>query len=235
MGIITKIEDKLGNVVENPFKDKNSLDLLSIEISLKRLMELKRKNILGKVVVPNDLGIIINGKEFEDYEQIWGEFRTILERNLSRWMKEKGYELDGKMGLNLKLGCVENKPFEVYVSYKSANIRDQDSVGEKNQKDADRAAIGQLINIKTGERFKIHPSNFTIGRGEDCAIRINDQAVSRIHALVSYQYGKLVLKDLGSRSGTRVNSEKIKKRNLNHKDRIILGCTELTLFLKCSN
>jgi hypothetical protein len=57
MGIITRIEDKLGNLVENPFRTRSGVDLLGIEICLKRLMELKRRNIFGKVVVPNPRGV----------------------------------------------------------------------------------------------------------------------------------------------------------------------------------
>ena len=78
MGIITRIEDKLGDIVESPFRDKNGLDLLGIEICLKRLMELKRRNIIGKVIVPNDLIIIINKKAYEEYEPFFINSRRHL-------------------------------------------------------------------------------------------------------------------------------------------------------------
>ena len=66
MGIITRIEDKLGDIVENPFKEKNCLDLAGVEVFLKRVVEKNRKNILDRIVLPNFIEIHINEKGYDE-------------------------------------------------------------------------------------------------------------------------------------------------------------------------
>lgn len=235
MGIITKIEDKLGDLVENPFRDRNVLDPLSMEICLKRLIELKRKNILGKVIVPNDLMIVINEKEFQEYEPFLEEFKGTMQKNLCGWMREKGYEMTEGMKLTFKEEPLETKPFETVVSYKKAknskgnnDQTDSTTDEEKDHPQAGRVIIGELIDKRAGKRFKIDRNTTIIGRGEDCAIRIDDPTVSRKHASLSFHHGKGIIGDLGSKSGTRVNCERVHKKILSSGDRIEVGSTELT-------
>lgn len=55
----------------------------------------------------------------------------------------------------------------------------------------------------SGRRHRVEPPA-TIGRGEDADIIIDDAQVSRAHACIAYEDGRLVLKDLESRNGTAV-------------------------------
>lgn len=217
MGIITKIEDKLWDIVENPFREKDALDLLAIEIWLKRLIEVKRKNILGKILIPNIITIIINKKKFEEYELFLGTFKSTLQKSLIGWVKEKGYEVAGEIELNFREGLLKDKPFEIFVSY-----------GNKYKADPSEIIFGELINKRTGDIFKINQNFIILGRGEDCVIRINDPTVSRKHASLSYQHGKVILEDLESKRGTWVNHQKISKQILRQGDKIMIGGTELT-------
>ena len=223
MGIITKIEDKLGDVVENPFREKDALDLLAIEICLKRLIEVKRKNILGKILIPNIITIIINKKKFEEYELFLDDFKKTLEKSLDDWMKEKGYELPRRVELIFKGGQLEGKTFEVYVSYENRWKADQLQF-----------VVGELINKGTEESFRINQNFIILGRGEDCLIRINDPTVSRKHASLSYQYGKVILEDLKSKCGTWVNHQRICRHILSHGDNIVIGRAEF-VFLDLGN
>ncbi|HEY6561851.1 MAG TPA: FHA domain-containing protein [Polyangiaceae bacterium] len=71
---------------------------------------------------------------------------------------------------------------------------------------------------------------FLIGRGNDCQLALNDPLVSRAHAVVSLQGGTVVLEDLDSRNGVRVNGQRIERiRTLAHGDRIGIGGQELIL------
>jgi Nif-specific regulatory protein len=62
-----------------------------------------------------------------------------------------------------------------------------------------------------------------IGRQGTCAIRIGDSGVSREHAQVWEEAGKLWIRDLGSSNGTRVNGELIKQAMVDVDDTIKLG------------
>jgi pSer/pThr/pTyr-binding forkhead associated (FHA) protein len=235
MGIVTRIEDKLGDIVESPFKGKNGFDLLSIEISLKRLMELKRRNILGRVVVPTFLSVIINRKYFEEYEAFIETFKRTLTKNLDGWAKEKGYEFPNEIEFNFKEASSGEKPFDILVSYKKTNggaaNRVKEASGMAWKKYLGKVGgiiVGELVNKRTGDIFKINQNFIILGRGEDCVIRINDPTVSRKHASLSYQHGKIILEDLESKCGTWINHQRISKQIVRQGDRIMIGGMELT-------
>jgi CheY-like chemotaxis protein len=57
----------------------------------------------------------------------------------------------------------------------------------------------------------VRPSRFpfVIGRGEGCDVLLFDPALSRRHCHLDWRNGKLVVEDLHSRNGTKVNGRKI--------------------------
>jgi FHA domain-containing protein len=68
-----------------------------------------------------------------------------------------------------------------------------------------------------------------IGRAPDCELVLRDSRVSRRHARLAARDGVLVLTDLGSTNGTRVNGHRISEVVLGAGDRILLGETILTI------
>ena len=69
----------------------------------------------------------------------------------------------------------------------------------------------------------------TIGRTPEAAVFVDDTRVSRTHARVRRRGGRLVLTDLGSRNGTRVNASVVQsaERVLARSDVIRVGSTEI--------
>lgn len=63
----------------------------------------------------------------------------------------------------------------------------------------------------------------TIGREEGNSIQINDERISRFHVKIQEDHEKIVLTDLESTNGTKVNGEDIQLRILRHGDMIALG------------
>jgi pSer/pThr/pTyr-binding forkhead associated (FHA) protein len=63
----------------------------------------------------------------------------------------------------------------------------------------------------------------TIGREEGNTIQLNDERVSRFHVKIQEDHEKLVLTDLESTNGTKVNGEDIQLRILRYGDMISLG------------
>jgi hypothetical protein len=71
---------------------------------------------------------------------------------------------------------------------------------------------------------------FVIGRAANCQLSLDDPLVSRSHATLTVKLDTVVLADLGSRNGVRVNGDRIEgKRTLAHGDRISIGSQEMTL------
>lgn len=71
----------------------------------------------------------------------------------------------------------------------------------------------------------IQPEQRTIlvGRGSSVAIDLCHPAVSRWHAELCWSAGKLVVRDLGSRTGTSVNGKRISEQELKERARIEFG------------
>lgn len=63
----------------------------------------------------------------------------------------------------------------------------------------------------------------TIGREEGNSIQLNDERVSRFHIKIQEDHEKLVLTDLESTNGTKVNGEDIQLRILRFGDMISVG------------
>lgn len=183
MGIITKIEDKLGNIVEKPFRDKNSLDPVSIEISLKRAIETKKKNILGKIVIPNKFSLIIDEKAYEEYEPFFDDFKRTLLKSLHAWIKEKGYDAIHEFDVKFSKGAFDEKTFDIFVSYgerierktgRSNDMKTQGLIEKTDGTGATKTIIGELIDTGTGEVFDIYKDETIIGRGSNCTIRLEE-------------------------------------------------------------
>lgn len=67
-----------------------------------------------------------------------------------------------------------------------------------------------------------------IGRGEEADVRIDSVFVSRYHALIVRDGGQDLLLDLGSTNGLLVNSRRILRRALRHRDLIQIGPAKVT-------
>jgi hypothetical protein len=67
----------------------------------------------------------------------------------------------------------------------------------------------------------------TIGREEGNSIQLNDERVSRFHIRIQYDQGQLVLTDLESTNGTKINGEEAHLRILHHGDVVSIGRTTL--------
>jgi serine phosphatase RsbU (regulator of sigma subunit) len=69
----------------------------------------------------------------------------------------------------------------------------------------------------------------TIGRSSDADIQLERSTVSRHHAKIEYQDGVWVLTDLSSRSGTKVNGERIESRKISPRDKVQISRFALRL------
>ncbi len=80
-----------------------------------------------------------------------------------------------------------------------------------------------LDGVDKGRIFRDLDPPVTIGREEGNLVRLNDERVSRFHAKVQHDQGDLILTDLESTNGTRVNGNVIQIRRLRVGDCITLG------------
>jgi pSer/pThr/pTyr-binding forkhead associated (FHA) protein len=77
---------------------------------------------------------------------------------------------------------------------------------------------------QAGQEILIAGPKFLIGRGEECQLRPNSEAVSRQHCVLQVEDGRATVCDLGSRNGTLVNDQPVEGRyTLKTGDRLTIG------------
>ena len=86
-----------------------------------------------------------------------------------------------------------------------------------------------LDGADRGRTFAEVPTPLTIGREEGNPIQLNDERISRFHLKIQDDQDKLVLTDLQSTNGTKVNGESVQIWLLRPGDVIALGRTLLVV------
>jgi ABC-type multidrug transport system ATPase subunit/pSer/pThr/pTyr-binding forkhead associated (FHA) protein len=93
---------------------------------------------------------------------------------------------------------------------------------------------GKSLIFKSGlepklkvEKVSLDKDRITIGRDASNDVVIDHPVVSKRHAEIIKQNGKVILIDLGSTNGTFVNGIKVKRHPLQELDRIVIGPCEL--------
>jgi pSer/pThr/pTyr-binding forkhead associated (FHA) protein len=80
-----------------------------------------------------------------------------------------------------------------------------------------------LEGVDKGRVFRDMAIPVTIGREEGNMLRLNDERVSRFHAKVQHEDGDVIITDLESTNGTRVNGSPVQIRRLRPGDQISIG------------
>ena len=62
-----------------------------------------------------------------------------------------------------------------------------------------------------------------IGRHQECDVRINSPKVSRRHCCLAMAYDRVLIRDLGSRNGVRVNGRVVDESRLYEGDELAIG------------
>ncbi len=81
------------------------------------------------------------------------------------------------------------------------------------------------MTLEKGKRVKKlrFREGFLIGRGNECHVVLEEEAVSRVHAEVQFEQGRWWIRDLQSTNGTYVNGECLERASLSGNTKIRLG------------
>lgn len=88
--------------------------------------------------------------------------------------------------------------------------------------------LSVIEGLERGRIFDGLTPPVTVGREEDNDIQLNDERVSRVHAKIQEDRGQVILTDLNSTNGSRVNGHPVQLRVLRPGDHLQIGrCTLL--------
>lgn len=206
MGIITRIEEGIGGLIEKPFRHGQSLDLIQVEIVLKRFIEKNKKTILDKVYVHYSYTIVLNNDLFTENEPFIHHYIKLLKSHLVQWLWEKKYELNHPLSIHILKGDLQDGLFKIRIAF-----------------DPQFQPQHGLLELRSGSIFLLHKPVTIIGRGEDCHICLTDDTVSKRHAQITTEKDFCILTDLCSSNGTRVNQGKVSTILLHGSEKIFFG------------
>jgi pSer/pThr/pTyr-binding forkhead associated (FHA) protein len=78
----------------------------------------------------------------------------------------------------------------------------------------------QLLPLDGGPPIDIVKDMTLVGRKEECDLRLDHKSVSKMHCVIVKTDGLLLLRDLGSTNGTRVNGQRVRRAALLPNDQV---------------
>ncbi len=210
---LQQFERRLERLVEGAFAKAFRGQLQPVELGrrLTREMDLRRAVGIHGFIVPNQFNLFLAPPDFERF----AAFGDSLPRELVAAVKEhagrEGYQFVGPVGVDLHL--------DPELSVSTFAIESELMEGDDRPSD--------WLVFPDGRRVGIGPAVITMGRLPECAIVLDDPNVSRRHAQVRREGDAVLVVDLGSTNGTRVNGVPVREHRLAPGDVISVGKTAL--------
>lgn len=96
------------------------------------------------------------------------------------------------------------------------------------------ASAGPVLVVRkgpqSGERFYLDRDRLTMGRDPSSGIFLNDMTVSRSHAVLELNAGRVSVRDDGSLNGTYVNGTCVDQATLSDGDILQVGTFQMVFF-----
>jgi pSer/pThr/pTyr-binding forkhead associated (FHA) protein len=89
----------------------------------------------------------------------------------------------------------------------------------------------QLLPLDGGAAVEITRDLTLVGRKEDCDLRLDHKSVSKMHCVIVKTDGMLLLRDLGSTNGTRVNGQRVRRAVLLPNDQLHIASYKFRVYL----
>jgi pSer/pThr/pTyr-binding forkhead associated (FHA) protein len=89
----------------------------------------------------------------------------------------------------------------------------------------------QLIPLDGNPPIDLVKDLTVVGRKEECDLRLEHKSVSKMHCVIVKTDGLLLLRDLGSTNGTRVNGQRIRRAALLPNDQLTIASYKFRVHL----
>ena len=83
--------------------------------------------------------------------------------------------------------------------------------------------LATLKTLVAGPDLRLDKPVMLLGRHEECDVQLNSSKVSRRHCIIAAINDRLVIRDLGSTNGVRINGTRHDEGELQHGDELAIG------------
>lgn len=210
---LQQFERRLERLVEGVFARAFKGGLQPVELGRRLTREMDASRTLGVrgTITPNHFAFALSPKDLARFSSFEEALRRELAETAREHARAEGYTFVGPVEVALE-SDEHMSPGTFLLS--------GDVVGTPG------GPAGALV-LPDKTRVVLGEDPLTIGRLPECDVTLADKNVSRRHAEVRRKDGDIVVVDLGSTNGTRVNGAGVKERVLADGDVITVGGTQL--------
>jgi len=195
----------------------------------------------GRRVVPNSYLIQLSPDDREGFADVEPTLLQELTVALREYISQEGYHVEGKARVALRtnpdlrrgkfeIDCRNITP-EAAPTPAPAPTTDAPEVPAAPLLTAVPSAFDRppaVLSLPNGQRIELHEGHYVLGRHLENDIVLNDTNVSRKHAEFVCAAGEVVVRDLGSTNGTKVNGVLITgEQLLQHGDVVNFGTAQV--------
>lgn len=226
MGFFDNVERKLENVVGGGFARAFGSEVQPVEITarIQREMDASARPISGgRRLAPNDFTVALGP---HDHDRLFPYSEGLTDEIIAEvraYAAENGYVFAGPVAIEF------TRDDSFPTGHFAVEARQVSTRGGRPVAQPPRSQA--LVLEVNGVRHPLTPPGFTIGRGADADLRVNDPSISRVHARIDVEgYGaerRLTITDLGSTNGVQVDGRAITTAELRQGSRIEIGNTRL--------
>jgi hypothetical protein len=211
---LQSFERRLERLVEGVFAKAFRSGLQPVELGRRLTREMDGRRAVGVrgVLAPN---VFVFALAPADLERV-SPFHEALVRELADAAREhartEGYRFVGPVEVELH----EDPTLTPGIFLVTSELREAPG----------GMSVGALV-LDDGQRISVGEEPLSIGRLAECDVVLADDSVSRRHAEVRRQGNEIVVRDLGSTNGTKVNGERVAERPLEDGDLLTVGTATL--------
>jgi hypothetical protein len=211
---LQQFEQRLERLVEGAFSKALRAGIQPVEIGrrLTREMDLLRRVGVRGLIAPNVFAVTLSPQDADRFES----FADVLARELGDAAREharsEGYVFIG--------------PVEVEI-HSDPSLRPGRYRVAAEVREGPEGMPGASLVMPDGSRIVLRTETIELGRLPECTIVLSDPNVSRRHAEIRRQGADVVVADLRSTNGTRVNGVPVRERVLQDGDEITVGTTSI--------
>ena len=198
-------------------------------------IEGERRTVAGRTLVPEEIDVHLHPTDLAAFKDLAEAVAAQLADGALAFARAHHYAVHGRPRVTLRADSrVAAGDVAVTAAFGSPPPSDDADAGQTRVYQAPRieapAATLRVVAVDGSSRqIAVDGRRLTIGRADDNGLVLSDVRVSRHHARISVRQRALVLADLGSTNGVRVNGVRVSEVALGAGDRIELGETVLVV------
>jgi len=228
MGLFDKVERGISSVVNGALSRAfvTDVDPREIAVALQKQLDQASKALdHDRRLAPNDFRVNLSRHDYDRLAPYSHKLNTECIPGLRQYAASRQYVFSGPITIAYLLDqSLPTGRFTVDSEVRAGVTSDEPV--------AQGTGGHELVLEVNGMRQPLEPPGFTIGRGTEADLRINDPNVSRLHAQITVEdigdgQVRVSISDLGSTNGLVINGKRVRSGRLAEGSRIEIGSTRM--------